>query len=579
MKSRLSRAVRRGALTSAGFLTAGVLSAGVFSVPAQAGPSGPPEPPGPLLTAMQRDLGLDAEGVRERLADEAAATRTAAALRSALGGDLAGYWFDAARGGLVAAVTGDAAAEAAGKLGADARRVDHSAARLAAAQRAVSAHLGDGAAGVRSWGVDVRRNQVVIEVDRAAPAPSLPEGLPRGIVHVQRTGDAPRQQGGEVRGGDTWVPGGESPCSVGFSVTGAGGEAGFLTAGHCTNDVSQPAYGKDGSRVGTSNKGGGRSVNAREGDFGLVAVDAAGWSLSALVSGHGQGDVPVTGSADGVVGQSICRSGQTTGWRCGEITRVDQSVDYGNVVIDGLSYTDACSAGGDSGGAYVTATGGKAVGLHSGGGSVTCGQSGTPFTIFQPVGEALGKWNLTLKAGAPQPGEVTVAPVADQTFRLGTPVTLRNTAQGGTRPYVWTATGLPAGLGVDGATGTVSGTPNREGSGTVTVTATDKAGVKGFARFSWTVDAAGAGEKLTLAQPGHQNAYVGRPFALRLSAGGGTGARTFSAQGLPAGLSVDRATGVVSGTPTVWGSSTSRITVSDAAGASVTVSVNWTVWF
>ncbi len=102
-----------------------------------------------------------------------------------------------------------------------------------------------------------------------------------------------------------------------------------------------------------------------------------------------------------MVGQTVCRSGQTTGWRCGTITGVDQSVDYGNVVVDGLSYTNACSDGGDSGGAYVTWTGSawKAVGLHSGGGAVHCGQAGSQYTMFQPVNEALNKWGLTLATG------------------------------------------------------------------------------------------------------------------------------------------------------------------------------------
>ncbi|MDJ0460117.1 S1 family peptidase [Streptomyces sp. H27-C3] len=253
---------------------------------------------------------------------------------------------------------------------------------LDATSRAVTRQVGDGVAGVLGWGIDERRGRVEVRVHRTERTAATASFLTRiralgDRIRVVETSDAPRQEQGDVVGGEKWTPGSESPCSIGFSVTGAGGAKAFLTAGHCTNDADQPAYGKDGTRVGTSNKNGSLSINAREGDFGLVDIDQSGWNLLPKVSGYGSGDVTVTGSADGIVGQAVCRSGQTSRWHCGEITRVDQSVDYGSVVIDGLSYSDACSAGGDSGGAYVTATGGKAVGLHSGGGSNTCGSIGT----------------------------------------------------------------------------------------------------------------------------------------------------------------------------------------------------------
>ncbi|MGP3690321.1 Ig domain-containing protein [Streptomyces sp. IBSNAI002] len=64
---------------------------------------------------------------------------------------------------------------------------------------------------------------------------------------------------------------------------------------------------------------------------------------------------------------------------------------------------------------------------------------------------------------------------------------LRNTAEGGTVPYTWSATGLPAGLSIAAATGTVTGSPTMAGAGQVTVTATDTAGKTGSTTFTWTV--------------------------------------------------------------------------------------------
>ncbi|MGV9690288.1 putative Ig domain-containing protein [Streptomyces sp. NPDC003444] len=577
---------RKAVLAGAGAV---LVVAGLGVSPAGAGvPAGAPAPvagdgpvPAGLLAAVRRDLGLTPQEAVDRLAAEKRAYRTAGAVRAVLpGGKVTGMWFDAATDRLNVAVASEADARTARAAGADTRVVGRDRAALDAAVDRVGRIVGAGRApGVVGWGADEASADVEVRVEagRVAGVRAALRDLGSSVRVV--AAERPRQQQGDVVGGEKWVPGSESPCSIGFSVSGSGGTKGFLTAGHCTNDANQPAYGKDGTRLGTSNQGGSHSVNASEGDFGLVGVDQAGWALSPKVSGHGGGDVTVTGAQDGVVGTSVCRSGQTSGWRCGKITKVNQTVDYGNVVIGGLSYTDACSAGGDSGGSYVTATGGKAVGLHSGGGSATCsGGSGERFTIFQPVNEALAKWGLSLVTSAPQPGTVTVAAVAGQSSVLGRSVSLPNSASGGTAPYSWSATGLPAGLSIGATTGTVSGTPTAAGSSSVTLTATDSAGASGSVSFTWTVTDA-SGTPPALAHPGSQTVRVGRAVVLPLSVTGGTAPYSWSATGLPAGLSIGATTGTVSGTPTTWGMTTSRVTVTDAAGRSASVAFGWSVFY
>ncbi|MFD3677819.1 putative Ig domain-containing protein [Streptomyces sp. NPDC058613] len=567
----------------AGF-TAVVTLAGLAALPAAAqaapGPSVPPQ----VMEAMRRDLGLSAGEVRRRAADESAAALVATRIRAQLGDRVAGLWFDAASGSLNAAVADPADADTARAAGAVVRPAAHTRAQLDAAARSVSALAGSGVPGVHAWGPDVRGNRVEVTVARTGRTPAteafLTEVAALGpVVHVAESDQTPRQQA-DVVGGEKWTPGTESPCSIGFPVTRtSGGAKAFLTAGHCTNDANQPAYGKDGSRVGTSNKNGSGSVNAREGDMGIVDVDQPGWNLAPTVAGYGQGDITVTGAAEAVVGTAVCRSGQTTSLRCGEVTKVGQSVDYGSVVIDGLSYSSACSAGGDSGGAYVTATGGKAVGLHSGGGSATCTSgSGEKFTIFQPVGEALTRFGASLVTSAPQPGNVTVAAVSPQTTAVGGAAELRNSAEGGTAPYTWSATGLPAGLSIAPATGTVSGTTTTAGTSNVSVTATDKAGRTASTTFTWTVTT-GQGGSPTLANPGNQTSSIGRPVTLPLRAAGGSAPYSFKASNLPAGLTVNAATGIVTGTPTTWGFRTSTLTVTDSAGRTASVSFTWNVYF
>ncbi|MGW6710570.1 putative Ig domain-containing protein, partial [Streptomyces sp. NPDC054956] len=575
------------ASVAAASVTAVVALGGLAALPAHADPAAGPGPsvPPQVLRAMQRDFHLSADQVRERVSDEDAANRAATLVRGRVGDRVAGMWFDSSTGRLNVAVTGSADAALVREAGAVARQARYGPAELDAAVRTVTRAVGAGVTGVVSWGPDARNNRIDVTVDRTVRDASTDAFVSAvsalgAVVHITETSGSPRQQS-DVVGGEKWVPGSESPCSIGFATTRVtGGSKAFLTAGHCTNDVNQAAYGKDGTRVGTSNKDGRSSVNGPEGDMGVVDVDQAGWNLAPTVAGDAQhAAVTVTGSADAVVGTAVCRSGQTTGMRCGEVTKVDQRVDYGNVVIEGLSYSNACSAGGDSGGAYVTATGGKAVGLHSGGGSATCTSgSGEKFTIFQPVNEALTKFKMSLVTSSPQPGAVTVSAVSAQSGVIGTPVELRNSAEGGTAPYTWSATGLPAGLAISSSTGTITGTPTTAGTSNVTVTATDSAGKSGSAAFSWTV-APVTGTAPALQNPGNQVVYIGRPVSLALQVTGGTKPYSFKATGLPAGLSLDAATGVVTGSPTTWGFVGSTLTVTDAAGRSSSVGVTGNVYF
>lgn len=314
--------------------------------------------------------------------------------------DQAGRWI--AGGKLMVAVVNEQEAAKVRQAGATPQLVSRSQAELdrllAKVDKITRADRGKG---LQSWGIDPVSNKVVV---RARGAYGALHGLGDGVRVVQVTTNF-EQQAGEVNPGDPWWPGSESNCSVGFPATDAQGNKHFLTAGHCTNDANQAAYGASGqsNKIGTSNVGGSRSINAREGDMGVVAVTESGWTISPNVNTWGQPAVTVSGSADAIVGDAVCHSGNTApNWECGTVTAVNQSIDYGNVVIDGLSTTNACSEGGDSGGAWLS--GDKAVGLHSGGNS-SCVSGDSGNSIFQPIKEALTKWNLTLLTGVPDPGD------------------------------------------------------------------------------------------------------------------------------------------------------------------------------
>lgn len=105
----------------------------------------------------------------------------------------------------------------------------------------------------------------------------------------------------------------------------------------------------------------------------------------------GSTTVRVAGSSESAVGASICRSGSTTGWRCGTVQAKNQTVRYPQGAVTGMTRTNACAEPGDSGGSWLSGT--QAQGVTSGG-SGNCSSGGT--TYFQPVNEILSAYGLRL---------------------------------------------------------------------------------------------------------------------------------------------------------------------------------------
>ncbi len=90
-------------------------------------------------------------------------------------------------------------------------------------------------------------------------------------------------------------------------------------------------------------------------------------------------------------------------------------------------------------------------------------------------------------------GGPTVANPGNQAGTVGVAASLALSASGGSSPYTWSATGLPAGLSINSSTGVISGTPTTVNTYTVTVTATDSQNRPGSAQFGWTVNPSGSG--------------------------------------------------------------------------------------
>ena len=232
----------------------------------------------------------------------------------------AGVWYDAKRGRMVVNVTSAAAAREVRQDGLTARRVEHSSAAL----RAVTRKLGDkvSTAGT-AWAVDPATNEVVDQprLDRrqegdgadhqAGRAPSATRPRVERIAGTLST---------TVSGGEAIYTGG-GRCSLGFNVV-SGSTYYFLTAGHCTN-IGSTWYANSGQ---TSVLGNTAGSSFPGNDYGIVQYTTSpGAGNVYLYNGSYQ---EITAAGNAFVGQSVTRSGSTTGVHGGTVQALNATVNY-----------------------------------------------------------------------------------------------------------------------------------------------------------------------------------------------------------------------------------------------------------
>jgi hypothetical protein len=189
-------------------------------------------------------------------------------------------------------------------------------------------------------------------------------------------------------------------------------------------------------------------------------------------------------------------------------------------------------------------------------------------------GTAAFTWSVTRTNRAP-----VVTNPGNQTSAEGASVTLAVTAADPDGdPLSYSSTGLPAGLTMNATTGVISGTVafGAPALSNVTVTAEDPAHASGTTAFTWSVTR--TNRVPTVINPGNQTSLQGAGVTLAISGSDPDGdPLAYTASGLPAGLSLNASTGVISGAATTAGTYRVVVTVSDGRGGTASAGFGWTV--
>jgi Putative Ig domain len=167
---------------------------------------------------------------------------------------------------------------------------------------------------------------------------------------------------------------------------------------------------------------------------------------------------------------------------------------------------------------------------------------------------------------------------------VGSAYTATLSATGGTTPYTWSISKgqLPTGLSLAASTGIISGTPTTTGSYSFSATVVDSSSTAQSASIAFTMSVVAAqltASPLTISTSSLPAGTIGSAYSASLQVSGGTAPYTWSfvSGSLPAGLSLNTSTGLISGTPTASGTANFTASVADSESPAQTKSVTLSI--
>ena len=182
---------------------------------------------------------------------------------------------------------------------------------------------------------------------------------------------------------------------------------------------------------------------------------------------------------------------------------------------------------------------------------------------------------------------ITIAAGGPLTATAGTAYSQTFTFSGGAQPFAgYQVANLPTGLAISGSSAnsvTVSGTPTSAGSFALAVSGTDASTGNGPFNTSQTFTLVVNAPVLALTPAtGSLTANYAAAYSQAITASGGVGPYTYSLTGnLPAGVTLNPSTGLLSGSPTASGNFSFAVTATDTgstgAGAPFTVQGNYSL--
>ncbi|WP_459548394.1 S1 family peptidase [Nocardia sp. X0981] len=343
--------------------------------------------PADLVAALNRDLHLSPEEYLQRAdtAQQVAAFATTAQRQYPQ--VFAGAWLDEQGKGVIALAPGPGAEEARGaaeSTGFVVRNVAKSESTLRGEKSAFERWL-DGqpeavSALVRGVVIDTVNNSIAVRVDKPGlPMPNFIDPAHVIVMAPPVAAETLPQATAVAEAGTAAVGGGSGfasiagdtslRCSFGFNGVGPGGNVVNITAGHCNPDLDNVGAATvheslGGNQVGPKIATFQKSVLGNQ-DYSILDIEdgAAGRFENNLVTVPGAAPVPIEGVATPVVGAPVCKSGSRTGFSCGVVNAVDQTVQVGDRQLTQSFSANICALPGDSGGPILT--GRQALGISS----------------------------------------------------------------------------------------------------------------------------------------------------------------------------------------------------------------------